>query len=149
VAFEWQGPWVAMSFGLTIAPRLFSKTIKVVLRCLRAISLRVVSYMDYPLIVESTRRQCRLHLAAALRKLLWLGLTPSWDKCNQLPVQTVEFLGFALDSVSMTVRPTARAVEKVVTVGEELLCWHAHRDTRSPWWSGRWRARAPACSWSG
>jgi len=111
VALEWQGRlnrWAAMPFGLSIAPRSFSKTIKVVVRRLRAMSIRVVGYIDDLLIIGSTRQQCRLHMAVALRKLLWLGLTPSWDKCVLQLVQTMEFLGFALELVAMTVRPTAR-----------------------------------------
>lgn len=105
--FKWgQSRWVwkVMPFGLSLAPRLWTKLFRVVLHKLRAMGIRIVAYVDDLIIISPTREQARRDLHATLRLLVILGFQVAWEKCTLEPQQRLEFVGFVLDSQTMTIQ---------------------------------------------
>lgn len=106
LGIQWQGEtlvFTSLPFGLTICPRVFSKTMGAVMRYLRGMGVRSVFYIDDILIFGETQNQCAKNTQATVRTLLQLGFEVSWKKCTLTPTQRIEFLGFILDSLRMTV----------------------------------------------
>ncbi|KAM9954989.1 hypothetical protein ACTFIW_000819 [Dictyostelium discoideum] len=59
--FVWKGShdrWKTIPLGLSTAPRIFTMLLRHKLRMLRDINISVIAYLDYILIVGSTKEEC-------------------------------------------------------------------------------------------
>ena len=122
--FLWNGvlfQYTCMPQGLTSAPRLFTKLLKPVLAHLRSVGISIIMYIDDALIIADSASELRSHVSYTVHFLDSLGLTINMSKSELVPVQSIQFLGFTLDSCTMTVRLTHDKVEKIVSLGQELL----------------------------
>ena len=104
-AFEGQAyQYTVLPFGLSLAPRTFTKCMDAALAPLRLRGMRVMNYLDDWLILARSRSELIEHRATLLEHLEKLGLTVNWAKSSLFPSQKISFLGTVLDSLSMTAR---------------------------------------------
>ncbi|XDV39369.1 hypothetical protein PO909_008624 [Leuciscus waleckii] len=110
-AFEGQTyQYTVLPFGLSLAPRTFTKCMDAALAPLRLRGMRVLNYLDYWLILAQSRSQLVEHRTILLDHLENLGITVNWAKSSLNPSQTISFLGIVLDSQSMTARLSPQRV---------------------------------------
>ena len=110
--FHWQGvayEYTALPFGLSAAPRTFTKVLKPVLAALRAKGIRLVAYLDDILNIGKDK-ECAEEAFQTTKSLLQaLGFVVNLEKSQSQATQEIEFLGFIINSREMTFRiPTAR-----------------------------------------
>ena len=104
--FIWNGKayqFRAMPFGLTEAPRKFTKLCKPVLANIREQSYTIAGYLDDFIQCEKTFQLCEEALTYSYNLLVSLGFLPNHDKSMYTPTQRIESLGHIIDSVKMTV----------------------------------------------
>ena len=104
--FQFQGvtyEYQCLPFGLSSAPRAFTKLLKPVVATLRSSGIRVVIYLDDLLLLhhEAVELQNIFHIVTTL--LMDLGFTIKLEKCSQSPEQTIIFLGARLNSTDLTI----------------------------------------------
>ena len=115
--FTWKGQvytYVAMPFGLTSAPRHYTKLLKPVLAHLRKAGIVIFIYLDDSWIRGTSFNSCLTAVKDSLTLMLRVGLLPHPEKSAPLPVQCIEFLGFVLDSILMQVSLTPHKTTRVI-----------------------------------
>lgn len=80
------------------------------------------TYIDDLLLQSDTFQECSENVSDTLSLLNILGLTVHPDKSVIIPAQSMEFIGFLINSVDMTVRLTARKSKEIVELCQSLLC---------------------------
>ncbi|XP_077135578.1 uncharacterized protein LOC143792936 [Ranitomeya variabilis] len=94
----------AMPFGLSMAPRVFTKLLLEVMSFLRLKDTLVIPYLDDLLIVGKNSLQCEQRLEEVAFSLQTLGWIVNWEKSRLQPVTCQRFLGLLLDSVDQICR---------------------------------------------
>ena len=103
--------------GLTSSPRIFTKVLKPVFSTLRTqYGHNCLGYIDDSFYTEDTEDGCREATLHAAQLFTRLGFVIHPTKSIFNPTQCLEFLGFLLNSNSMTVRLTFKKRDKI------LLC---------------------------
>ena len=82
-----------LPFGLSTAPREFTKTLAPVVQLLRTQGIRVHAYLDDWIIRAHCREQSLEHTQYILQLLQSLGWTINWDKSMLQPSRILDFLG--------------------------------------------------------
>ncbi|KAK7907218.1 hypothetical protein WMY93_015830 [Mugilogobius chulae] len=93
-------------FGLSLAPRVFSKCVEAALAPLRATGIRIFSYIDDYLICSDSRERAVRDTLTVLNHLTALGFRINRAKSRLEPTQHTEYLGLSLDSISHRVTLT-------------------------------------------
>lgn len=93
----------AMPYGLSSAPRTFTKIMKEVMSHLRSRGFKSVIYLDDILCIGESFDECLQNVNETLRLLNCLGFVINNDKSNLHPQQCCKFLGFMYNSVDMTI----------------------------------------------
>ena len=104
--FIWEGhlyQYKVLPNGLSTAPRLFTKLLKPVFATLRKEGHVVVGYLDDTLIIGENSAQTRKAVNATTAIFSDLGFLVHPDKSVLEPTPQIQFLGFTLDSQSMTI----------------------------------------------
>ena len=120
LCFIWEGVrycYTCMPFGLTSAPRIFTKIMKCVLVFLRSRGLRVTAFFDDLIIFAESASLLLEHLHFACLILKSLGFLINETKSSFVPCQRMLHLGFIWDSLSFTLSVPS---EKVADL--KLLC---------------------------
>jgi hypothetical protein len=107
--------------GLSEAPRKFTKIIKVLLSELRKQGILIVAFIDDTLIVDDSAEHCQLATNIAVSDFDSKGITIHPAKSVLTPTQTIEYLGFLIDSVTMTVRPAASKCTRIAEAAKTAL----------------------------
>ena len=95
--------FIAMVFGLTCAPRVFTKLLKVPLSLLRINGVKNSAWLDDILLVGSSHSNT-LDIISQSRSLLEsLGFIVKESKSHLTPSQSISHVGFIWDSISYTV----------------------------------------------
>ena len=113
--------FTCLPFGLSTAPRTFTRVVKVVAESLRRRGHRIFVYLDDWLLVAPSRPQLLLTIATTRELIQRLGLIENTKKSQLTPVQQIEFLGARLDFQQGRVFPTLERVNTVVSCAESLL----------------------------
>ncbi|XP_077110328.1 uncharacterized protein LOC143766492 [Ranitomeya variabilis] len=92
--------YVAMPFGLSMAPRIFTKVILEVMAHLRQQDTLIIPYLDDFLVVGNSMLQCKTRLSNTISSLQELGWIINFEKSRLNPETVQTFLGIQLDSVS-------------------------------------------------
>ncbi|XP_077148150.1 uncharacterized protein LOC143808879 [Ranitomeya variabilis] len=92
--------YTAMPFGLSIAPRVFTKLMSEVMSYLRLKDTLVIPYLDDLLIVGNSFSQCHQRVLDTISSLQELGWLVNWEKSRLSPTTRQTFLGLILDSTS-------------------------------------------------
>ena len=103
------------------ALRIFTKLMKPVLPFLNKKGHQVMNYLDDFFLVGDTFEKCKDPVIDTCDLLIKLGFSIHPDKSQFIPVQKVEYLGFTLDSTSMTVSLTDIKQQKTKTLIDETL----------------------------
>ena len=122
--FEWQGQlyqFTCLPNGLACAPRLFTKLLKPAYSTLRKQGFQSVGYIDDSYLQGITKPECENNVQATTKLFDSLGLYVHPDKSILEPSQVLEFLGFVLNSVSMTVTLSHAKAENIKHVCKDLL----------------------------
>lgn len=92
--------FLVVPFGLSLAPRLFTKCAEAALYPLRARGIRILTFLDDWLLCASSAQEAARDTAALLTHLTALGFSINERKSCLEPAQDVKFLGLQLNSVS-------------------------------------------------
>lgn len=121
----------ALPFGLSPAPRLFTRLVSAVAAFLRERGIRVFCYLDDWLIVASNPQLLISHRDFTLELVQTLGFIINWEKSSLVPTQHPIFLGAEIDLPGQLARPSLERI------GNLLAATRALRARRS----------APAKTW--
>jgi hypothetical protein len=98
ITYEFQ----CLPFGLSSAPRTFTKLLKPVIVLLRTQGIRIVIYLDDMLILDQSPERLSSIFRSVVNLLQRLGFLIKQEKCSQAPSQCLEFLGSLINSSEMT-----------------------------------------------
>ena len=110
-----------MAFGLSPAPRVFTKLLKVVTAILRRQGLRLVIFLDDILLLNRSEEGARKDLKTALDLLQNLGFIINWEKSVVSPTQIMEYLGMVVDSIRMTFALPSIKVKEIKKLCERAI----------------------------
>ena len=92
-----------LPFGLSIAPRVFTKLVTAALNQLRLKGVQIVAYLDDLLVWARTREQCERDVRVATDFLVSLGFHINYKKSRLVPSQVFEWLGIQWNLVQSTI----------------------------------------------
>ena len=94
-----------LPFGLSTAPREFTKTLAPVVQLLRSQGIQVHAYLDDWIIRASSREQSLEHTQHIIQILQSLGWTINWDKSMLQPSRILDFLGLHFNLEQALISP--------------------------------------------
>ncbi|WP_297403118.1 reverse transcriptase domain-containing protein [Hydrogenophaga sp.] len=113
--------FAVMPFGVSCAPRVFTKLMRDVIALLREQGIRLIIYLDDMLILAASREESLRHTHIALRLLYDLGLAINTDKSALTPSRSSEFLGFLIDTRRMQLYVPAAKRRQISDEAQSLL----------------------------
>ena len=122
--FEWKGDYyqyTCLPNGLACAPRLFTKILKAIYAHLHCVGHVSMGHIDDSFLVGYTRSACELNIQHTVECFASLGFVIHPEKSVLIPTQELEFLGFLLNSISMTNRLPPSKPAHVKSACEDLL----------------------------
>lgn len=122
--FMWRGKlyqYTCMANGLSPAPRYFTKLLKPIYASLRKLGHENVGYIDDSYLQGDTFNECTSNVRDTEQLFTNLGFLVHEKKSVKTPSQEIVFLGFVLNSVSMTVKVTNEKCEKIQQSCRNLL----------------------------
>ena len=122
--FLWKGTmleFACLPFGLASAPRVFTKLMKPVVAILRQRGIRLIIYLDDILVMAESKSLVVHHAASTLNLLESLGFVINYRKCQLTPVQEIEFLGFVINSVTLSLKLPGEKLRKIRKRCQQLL----------------------------
>ena len=117
--------YVCIPFGLSSAPRKFTKLLKPVISFLRRQGITCIIYIDDLWLMALTYSACLRSMFNAANLLSKVGFLLNKKKSHPVPSQEVVALGYIVNSVSMTVSLPQHKTEDVIHHCTELL--HSHK----------------------
>ena len=108
--FEFQ----CLPFGLSSAPRVFTKLLKPVVALLRARGIRCILFLDDMLVMDQTIQGVKKASHEIVSLLQVLGFQINWEKSVLTPTQVIQYLGLMVDSRLMTLSLPANKLEGIV-----------------------------------
>lgn len=94
--------FTAMPYGLSVAPRIFTKIMREVITKLRSSGHKSVVYLDDILFIGDSYHECIDNVHETLKLLQYLGFVINFQKSSLNPQQECKFLGFNFDSRSLS-----------------------------------------------
>lgn len=114
--FRWEGKtyqFLSLPFGISIAPLIFTKLMKVPISYLRRLGIRLIIYLDDILIMNQSSQNCLLDAQTCMEILEGLGFLINKIKSVLVPSQQMTFLGFNVDSVEMNLSLPKQKIQKI------------------------------------
>lgn len=116
----------ALPFGLSVAPRVFTKVMKEVIGYLRSKGHKSVFYLDDILCIGDTYEQCLNNINETLKLLNCLGFVVNYDKSMLSPCQSCKFLGFEMNthdlSISLPLDKRSKIAQLVIKYSKLPSC---------------------------
>jgi len=110
-----------LPFGLCTAPFLFSKVTKPLMQFLRQLGVHLIIYLGDLLLAAPDSLQLMKNLSTALWLLTALDFVIKHSKSITHPAQQMEFLGFVIDTVTMTIALPPHKMEAIQKEASHLL----------------------------
>ena len=111
-----------LPFGLSSAPRAFTKLLKPVATLLRFMEFgSPVIYLDDILLLHQDQEELGKIFDKVLDLLQNLGFTIKREKCSSAPTQSLVFLGGLLDSVEMSISLPSKKLDAIIKTAREIL----------------------------
>ncbi len=107
--------------GLAEAPRKFTKIMNVAFSHLRKMGHTNTHYIDDSLLIAQSYQGCAKNITDTVTLLDRLGFTIHPEKSVLYPSQSVTYLGFYVDSVTMTVQLTQEKLESILELCIKIL----------------------------
>ena len=124
IRFLWEETlyeFTCLPFGLAIAPRVFTKVLKPAVAWLRQLGIRLIIYLDDILILAPSKELAELHAATVIYLLENLGFMINHEKSTLIPATEMEFLGFLVNSVTLTLSFPRDKIRKVRKECQEVM----------------------------
>ncbi len=124
LCFEWNHTlfqFKVMPFGLSSAPRNFTKLLKPILAFWRRQGIRVIVFLDDILIINSSADGLRKDVHFCVTFLQIMGFVINFKKSALEPAQRLEFLGMILDTLSLKLFVPPDKIADITALGELLL----------------------------
>lgn len=122
--FNWNNKlfeYTCLPNGLACAPRIFTKLLKPVFSYLRSLGYISVYYLDDCLLIGNTELECSNNVRCTLEIFQRLGFTINYEKSCLTPSNSIIFLGFLLNSSSMTIRLPSIKINKIKSACNNLI----------------------------
>lgn len=122
--FTWRGKlyqYTVMPNGIACAPRYFTKLLKPAYSNLRSRGHVCLGYIDDSYLQGDNYEECDQNVNDTISLFSDLGFDINWEKSCTIPSQILEFLGFLLNSVEMSVKLTKRKIEKLKSLALRIL----------------------------
>ena len=124
VRFLWLGnlyEFLCLCFGLGLAPRIFSKLLKVPIALLRWLNIRLVIYLDDILLMGQTLEENIRGQDTLIFLLQHLGFIINLKISVLEPTHQLEFLGLQINTCSMVLSLSEEKMKKVISLCQDLL----------------------------
>lgn len=124
LSFQWKGEvfkFLAMPFGLTSAPRIFTKLMKPVYSILHEEGFQGFGFIDDSFLIAQTENKCLEAIQFLVNLLQRLGFYINFEKSSLKPSVEMVFLGYKLNTQEMTVKPTEEKITKATGKINNLL----------------------------
>lgn len=89
-----------LPFGLSLAPRVFTKCMREALAPLLQQGMRILPYLDDWLLCAQSPAQAKVNTQRLLNHISALGLSVNFEKSKLQPMQSIDFIGIHLNSIS-------------------------------------------------
>lgn len=109
-----------LPFGLSSAPRIFTKVLRPVAAKLRSNGHRSVIYLDDFLLIGNTFNECNENIIETKKLLTTLGWKINSEKSSSKPCQVIEYLGFIFNTVDRTISLPDRKVDQIIKMINSL-----------------------------
>lgn len=122
--FRWKGTlyqYTCIPFGLNVAPRLYTKIMRPVLKVLRQEGVLCVQYLDDCLVISKSKADCSNTVDRIVNLYKQLGLEINTDKSQLVPSTRVKYLGFIINSLSFTLEIPECKKEKIMNRCQNAL----------------------------
>jgi hypothetical protein len=122
--FQWQGQlyeFCSLPFGLSSAPRLFTKIMKPIFAHLRKMGIISFYYIDDSFIMAQLADDCHHFGQILIETLQSLGFFINFEKSTLIPTQSMVCLGFLVNSVAFTVSLTRDQANKILALCDTTL----------------------------
>jgi len=110
-----------LPFGLSSAPRAFTKSLKPVLAVLPSLGIQIVIYIDDMLPLHQQSKVLQRMFTQVLSFLEKLGFLVKIEKCSVTPSQCIVFLGAKLDSTTMSISLPQPKLSTILDTCQVLL----------------------------
>ena len=113
LAFHWKGKnytFNCLPFGLKLSPLFITKLYRHVVAQLQSEGHRVIIYLDDLLIIGDSPVACQRSVSRARELLEDLGAKINYSKSSLSPSRRIEYLGFEIDSATMTITAPRRKI---------------------------------------
>ena len=124
LSFQWEEKYymfTCLPFGLSAAPRVFTKLLKPVVGFLRQVGCRLIIYLDDLLILHQDRDRLQQMVLLISQLFESLGLMVNHKKSILVPTQSLEFLGFNINSQLMQLLLPQEKMRKIQQDSNRLL----------------------------
>ena len=122
--FHFQGKcyqFQCLPFGLSSAPWVFTKTLKPILALLWEMGVRLIAYIDDILVLAESQERAKDHVKGVVYLLTCLGFQINKEKSVVEPVQTLEFLGLTVDTISMELRLPGEKIKQIRAESRNMM----------------------------
>ena len=123
--FIWEGKvyeFQCLPFGLSSAPRVFTKLMKPVMALLRQRGIRSMIFLDDMLLMTDSRQELEEKSLEVLTLLRLLGFRINWEKSQLSPTHKLLYLGFTIDTTLMTLTLPEGKVQNIIKECQSALC---------------------------
>ena len=110
-----------LPFGLSSAPRIFSKILKPAISFLRLSGMRITFYLDDILVISSTYLEACSSVKTCINLLNDLGFTINYEKSSLTPMQNILHLGYNWNSVNMSISLPEEKLIKIKNLASNCL----------------------------
>jgi predicted RNA binding protein YcfA (HicA-like mRNA interferase family) len=111
----------SLAFGLSVAPRVFSKLMRFALEPLRAKGIRLAYYLDDICLLTRTKEEMKRNSREVLHQLTSLGFIVNHQKGNLETKHVQEFLGFTFNSKQMQISVPQKKMSKLMSRIKQLF----------------------------
>ena len=122
--FTWNGKiymYVVLPFGLSSAPRKFTKLLKPILAFLRHQGIIICMYIDDGWVKGDSYSDCFQAIKTAMSLFSKLGFILHQEKSHPTPSQIVRILGFVVNSFNMLVTLPTDKTDSALHCCQQLL----------------------------
>ena len=149
--FKWRGnyfQYTCLPFGLSTAPRVFTKVMRPVVAYLRNAGYLSVQYLDDLLLLGMTVQACEDNIAQTLKLLRRLGFLVNNKKSNLTPSTAIKYLGFVFNTVDMTISLPQSKRDNLIKLCDGILSKNIFSIQESAELIGHLVAASPAIEYS-